>query len=335
MQPAIYGFEGPELTDSERDFFRDSDPAGFILFRRNCVDPDQLLRLTNSLRDLTGRADLPILIDQEGGRVARMRPPEWPAFPAAERFDQLYALAPSSAIEAARSNARAIALTLRSCGINVYALPLLDVRQEGASDIIGDRALGSQPMQVAALGRAILDGMASAGVAGIVKHIPGHGRALVDSHKELPVVTASAEELDADLEPFERLASAPMGMVAHVVYTAWDPEHPASQSPLVIDRIIRQRIGFDGFLMSDDSNMNALTGSQGERAAACVAAGCDVALPCNGVLADNTEIAGLLGEMTVEAADRLARAMAGTLMDDDGPGFDELIAKRDELLALV
>jgi beta-N-acetylhexosaminidase len=335
MQPAIYGFEGPELTDSERDFFRDSDPAGFILFRRNCVDPDQLLRLTNSLRNLTGRADLPVLIDQEGGRVARMRPPEWPAFPAAERFDQLYALAPSSAIEAARSNARAIALTLRSCGINVNALPLLDVRQEGASDIIGDRALGSQPMQVAALGRAILDGMASAGVAGIVKHIPGHGRALVDSHKELPVVTASADELDADLEPFERLASAPMGMVAHVVYTAWDPEHPASQSPSVIDRIIRQRIGFDGFLMSDDSNMNALTGTQGERAAACVAAGCDVALPCNGVLADNIEIAGRLGEMTVEAADRLARAMAGTLIDDDGPGFDEVIAKRDALLALV
>jgi beta-N-acetylhexosaminidase len=335
MQPAIYGFEGPELTDSERDFFRDSDPAGFILFRRNCVDPDQLLRLTNSLRDLTGRADLPILIDQEGGRVARMRPPEWPAFPAAERFDQLYALAPSSAIEAARSNARAIALTLRSCGINVNALPLLDVRQEGASDIIGDRALGSQPMQVAALGRAILDGMASAGVAGIVKHIPGHGRALVDSHKELPVVTASAEELDADLEPFERLASAPMGMVAHVVYTAWDPERPASQSPTVIDRIIRQRIGFDGFLMSDDSNMNALTGSQGERAAACVAAGCDVALPCNGVLADNIEIARRLGEMRVEAADRLARAMAGTLIDDDGPGFDEVIARRDALLALV
>jgi beta-N-acetylhexosaminidase len=335
MQPAIYGFEGPELTDSERDFFRDCDPAGFILFRRNCVDPEQLLRLTNSLRDLMGRTDLPILIDQEGGRVARMRPPEWPAFPAAERFDQLYALAPSSAIEAARSNARAIALTLRSCGINVNALPLLDVRQEGASDIIGDRALGSEPMQVAALGRAILDGMASAGVVGIVKHIPGHGRALVDSHKELPVVTASAEDLDVDLEPFERLASAPMGMVAHVVYTAWDADRPASQSPSVIDRIIRQRIGFDGFLMSDDSNMNALTGSQGERAAACVAAGGDVALPCNGVLSDNVEIASQLGEMTVEAADRLARALAGTLIDDDGPGFDEVVAKRDALLALV
>src|SRR5690242_7700654 len=226
MQAAIYGLAGLELTDSERDFFRDADPAGFILFKRNCETRDQLRRLTDSLRQLTGRPDVPILIDQEGGRVARMKPPEWVAFPAAERFAQLYQLAPSSAIEAARSNARALGLMLREVGVNVNALPLLDVRQEGASDIIGDRALGSEPMQVAALGRAVLDGLASAGVVGIVKHMPGHGRALVDSHKELPVVTASAEQLETDLEPFERLASAPMGMVAHVVYTAWDPDRP-------------------------------------------------------------------------------------------------------------
>lgn len=335
MQAAIYGFEGLELTDSERDFFRDIDPAGFILFKRNCGTADQLLRLTDSLRDLSGRADLPILIDQEGGRVARMKPPEWPAFPAAERFAQLYRKAPSSAIEAARANARAIALMLRAAGINVNALPLLDVRQEGATDIIGDRALGSEPMQVAALGRAVLDGMAAAGVVGIVKHMPGHGRALVDSHKELPVVTASLEELEVDLEPFERLSAAPMGMMAHVVYTAWDPDHPASQSPLVIERIVRERIGFDGFLMSDDSNMNALTGSQAERAAACVAAGCDVALPCNGVLDDNIEIAKRLGPISVEGADRLARAMAATMIEPDGPDFAESVAKRDALLALA
>lgn len=217
MLPAIYGFEGPELTASERDFFRDADPAGFILFKRNCETREQLRSLTDSLRQLTGRPDLPILIDQEGGRVARMKPPEWVAFPAAERFAQLYQLAPSTAIEAARSNARAIGLMLRDVGINVNALPLLDVRQEGASDIIGDRALGSQPMQVAALGRAVLDGLASTGVVGIIKHIPGHGRALVDSHHELPVVTATADELEVDLEPFERLSSAPMGMMAHVV----------------------------------------------------------------------------------------------------------------------
>ena len=335
MQAAIYGFEGLELTSGERDFFRDCDPAGFILFKRNCETRDQLRKLTSSLRDLTGRADLPILVDQEGGRVARLKPPEWPAFPAAERFADLYAIAPSSAMEAARANARAIALTLLDVGINVNALPLLDVRQQGASDIIGDRALGHEPMQVAALGRAVLDGMASAGVVGIVKHMPGHGRALVDSHKELPVVTASEEELESDLEPFERLASAPMGMMAHVVYTAWDAEHPASQSPFVIERIVRQRIGFEGFLMSDDSNMNALSGSQSERAAACVAAGCDVALPCNGVLADNVEIAGRLGEISLEGTERLARAMAATMLDIEGPAFEECVATRDTLLALA
>src|SRR3954463_3845133 len=180
MQAAIYGLEGLQLSDREPSFFREADPAGFILFRRNCETPGQLLALTDSLRDLTGRSDLPILIDQEGGRVSRMRPPEWPAFPTAERFAQLYVLAPSSAIEAARSNARAIALTLRQCGVNVNALPLLDVRQEGASDIIGDRALGSEPMQVAALGRVVLDGMASAGVVGIVKHMPRDGRGAGD-----------------------------------------------------------------------------------------------------------------------------------------------------------
>ena len=335
MQAAIYGLEGLALTRGERDFIRDAEPAGFILFKRNCETREQMLRLTDSLREITGRTDLPILIDQEGGRVARMKPPEWAAFPAAERFSELYQLAPSSAMEAARANARAIGLTLRQVGVNVNALPLLDVRQEGASDIIGDRALGKQPMQVAALGRAVLDGLASAGVVGIVKHIPGHGRALVDSHHELPIVTATGEELEIDLEPFERLASAPMGMMAHVVYTAWDAEHPASQSPIVIDRIVRERIGFGGFLMSDDSNMNALSGSQPERAAACVAAGCDVALPCNGVLADNVAIAEALGEISPEGAERLARAMAVTVRETDGPDFAESIATRDALLALA
>ena len=335
MQAAIYGFEGLELTESERDFFRDCDPTGFILFKRNCESRVQLRRLTDSLRDLTGRPDLPILIDQEGGRVARMKPPEWPAFPAALRFAELYAIAPSSAIEAARSNARALGLMLREVGVNVNALPLLDGRQERASDIIGDRALGTAPMQVSALGRAVLDGLASAGVVGIVKHIPGHGRALVDSHHELPIVTASADSLEEDLEPFERLSAAPMGMMAHVVYTAWDPEHPASQSPTVIEQIVRQRIGFGGFLMSDDSNMNALTGSQAERATACVAAGCDVALPCNGVLADNLEIAKVLGDINIEGAERLARAMATTMIEPEGPDFAESIAKRDTLLALA
>ena len=335
MQAAIYGPAGLELTPEERAFFRNADPAGFILFRRNCENPDQLRRLTDSLRDLTGRPDVPILIDQEGGRVARMRPPEWPAFPAAERFAQLYALAPSSAIEAARSNARAIALMLRDCGINVNALPLLDVRQEGATDIIGDRALGSEPMQVAALGRAVLDGMASAGVVGIIKHIPGHGRALVDSHKELPVVPATAEELETDLEPFERLASAPMGMTAHVVYDAWDRERPATLSPIVIGEIIRGRIGFDGFLMSDDLGMEALQGDFGSRAAGVVAAGCDVALHCSGKMEEMVAVAAAAPALSDEGEARLARAMATILVEDDGPDFADAIAKRDELLALV
>jgi beta-N-acetylhexosaminidase len=335
MQAAIYGFEGPALTEDERRFFRDADPAGFILFRRNIENAAQLLALTDSLRDLCGRDDVPVLVDQEGGRVARMRPPEWPAFPAAEKFADLYRTAPSSAIEAVRANARALGLMLRSVGINVDALPLLDVRQPGASDIIGDRAFGSEPMQVAALGRAALDGLASVGVVGIIKHIPGHGRALVDSHHELPIVTARGDELEVDLEPFERLASAPMGMMAHVVYTAWDEERPASQSPVVIGDIVRERIGFDGFLMSDDSNMNALTGTQAERAAKCVAAGCDVALPCNGVLADNIAIAGALGEISLEGAERLERAMAGTRIEIDNGDFAEAIDTRDRLLALA
>jgi len=335
MQAAIYGLAGPELTPDERDLFRDCDPAGFILFRRNCETRDQLLRLTDALRALSGRAEVPILIDQEGGRVARMRPPEWPAFPAGDAFARLYRAAPSSAIEAARSNARAIALTLRSAGINVNCLPLLDVRQPGAHDIIGDRALGDDPMQVAALGRAVLDGMASAGVVGVIKHIPGHGRALVDSHKELPVVTASAEELDTDLEPFERLRSAPMAMTAHVIYTAWDAERPASLSPTVIGEIIRGRIGFDGFLMSDDLGMEALSGTAAERAAGVVAAGCDVGLHCNGDLAEMRAVAAAVPQLSVEGEARLARAMASALIDEEGPDYAEAAAKRDALLALA
>jgi beta-N-acetylhexosaminidase len=333
MQAAIYGIEGLALSDDERSFFRDADAAGFILFKRNCETREQLLRLTDSLRDLYGRDDVPILIDQEGGRVARMRPPEWPAFPAAERFALLYQKAPSSAIEAARSNARALGLMLRGVGVNVNALPLLDVRQEGASDIIGDRALGSEPMQVAALGRAVLDGMASAGVVGIIKHMPGHGRALVDSHKELPVVVATAEELETDLEPFERLSGAPMGMTAHVVYTAWDPERPASMSPTVIGNIIRERIGFGGFLMSDDIGMEALQGDFASRSAGVVAAGCDVALHCSGKMDEMVAVASGVPPLSAEGEARLDRAMAATRIEADDLDFAQEIAKRDLLLA--
>ena len=335
MQAAIYGLAGLQLTDGERDFFREADPAGFILFKRNCETREQVRRLTDSLRELGGRRDLPILIDQEGGRVARMKPPEWPAFPAAERFAALYQLAPSSAIEAARANGRAVALMLREAGVNVDALPLLDVRQEGASDIIGDRALGSEPMQVAALGRAVLDGLASGGVVGIVKHIPGHGRALVDSHKELPVVSASEQELEVDLEPFERLSAAPMGMMAHVVYTAWDPEQPASMSPTIIRDIVRGRIGFDGWLMSDDLGMEALQGDFGARAAGVVAAGCDVALHCSGRMDEMVAVAGAVPAMSAEGEASMVRAMASAAAPVHGIDFAEAIATRDALLALA
>lgn len=335
MQAAIYGLSGPELLAEEADFFRDARPAGYILFRRNIDCRQQLRALTDALRDLEGHDEVPILIDQEGGRVARMRPPEWPAFPAGEAFDNLYQLAPSSAIEAARVNARALGLMLHEAGVNVDCLPMLDVRQPSASDIVGDRALGSEPMQVAALGRAILDGLGSAGVLGVIKHIPGHGRALVDSHLELPIVTASEDELLVDLEPFERLRDAAMGMTSHIVYTAWDAEHPASQSPFVIHEIIRQQIGFDGFLMSDDIGMEALAGDHGQRAAACVAAGCDVALHCDGKMENMLLVADAVGELSPEGSARLARAMAMRFTPDDEMDFAEAVAKRDALLALV
>ena len=335
MQAAIYGVEGTELTRDERAFFADADPAGFILFRRNCECRDQLVRLTSALREVSGRPEVPILIDQEGGRVARMRPPEWPAFPPGEAFDRLYQLAPSSAIEAARVNARALGLMLNEVGVNVDCLPMLDVRQPGATDIVGDRALGSDPMQVSALGRAILDGLHSAGVLGVIKHMPGHGRALVDSHKELPIVLADEEDLAVDQEPFERLRGAAMGMTAHVVYTAWDSERPGSQSPIVIHDIIRERIGFDGFLMSDDIGMEALSGDHGQRAAACVAAGCDVALHCDGKMENMRLVADAVPALSQEGEARLARAMALTFTPQDGMDFAAAVEKRDSLLALV
>jgi beta-N-acetylhexosaminidase len=332
MLAAIFGLSGLALTDDERAFFRDADPAGYILFGRNIENKAQLHGLTDSLRALSGRADLPILIDQEGGRVARLTSPEWPAFPAAWRFSELYDKAPISAIEAARVNGEALALTLAEAGINVDCLPVLDLRHQGAHDVIGDRAFGAEPMRVAALGRATLDGLAAGGVCGVIKHIPGHGRARADSHKELPTVDATEKDLVADLAPFQALRAAPMAMTAHLLYAAWDAERPATLSPTIIADIIRTRIGFDGLLMSDDLAMEALTGTLAERAAAAIAAGCDVALHCSGVLAESHEVAGAAGEMNAAASDRLARAMAptGTV---SGQSFEALAAKRDALLA--
>jgi len=333
MVPAIFGISGTALSADERAFFRDADPAGYILFKRNCETRDQLRALTDDLRGLHGRDRTFICIDQEGGRVARMKPPEWLAFPPGEVFDRLYDMAPASAIEAARANAEALGMDLAEAGISVDCLPLLDVRQPGAHDVIGDRALGSEPLRVAALGRAVLEGLHAAGVAGVVKHIPGHGRAMADSHKELPTVTATASELEADIAPFQALRHAAIAMTAHIVYTAWDAANPATQSRFVIDRIIRETIGFSGLLLSDDLDMEALSGTVPERAERAIAAGCDVALNCWARMDDMLGIASRLPVMGEVAAARLARALEDADCHGGRHAQAELIGKRDALIA--
>jgi beta-N-acetylhexosaminidase len=328
MLPAFLGLSGLVLTDAERGLIREADPAGFCLFARNVEDRAQLRALTDSLRTLSGRADLPILVDQEGGRVARLRPPAWPDFPAAARFAALYEKAPISAIEAARVNAMALGLTLAEAGINVDAAPVLDLLHPGANAIVGDRSFGAEPMQVAALGGAMLDGLAAAGVGGVLKHMPGHGRATADSHHALPVVTASADELAADLAPFRALAKrAPMAMTAHILYPAWDDQHPATLSPTIISKIIRGEIGFQGLLMSDDIAMEALTGPLAARATAALAAGCDIVLHCSGVAADNEALANVLPPVST-----ISWSQPKT---DLSLSYNELAKKRDTLLALV
>lgn len=335
MVPAIFGLSGLTLTDSERDFFRDADPAGYILFGRNVQDRAQVRALTDELRAIHGRDRLLISIDQEGGRVARMKPPHWLAFPPGDVFARLWDVAPASAIEAARINAQALGMDLAEAGISVDYLPLLDVRQPGAHDVIGDRALGSEPMQVAALGRAVLDGLGRSGIAGCIKHIPGHGRATADSHKELPTVTASEADLALDLEPFRTLAAtARIGMTAHVRYTAWDAALPGTLSPFVIEEIIRQRIGFDGLLLTDDIDMEALDGTVPERAARSIAAGCDIVLNCWAKMDDMTGIARAVPVASAKAVARLEAALAvpePAAMSSQA----ELIAMRDDLLAPV
>ncbi|KPL69658.1 beta-hexosaminidase [Erythrobacter sp. SG61-1L] len=335
MTPAIFGLSGLQLTADERAFFRDCDPAGYILFGRNVESRDQLCALTDELRAIQGRDRLFICIDQEGGRVARMKPPQWLAFPPGEVFDRLYDLAPASAIEAARSNAQALGMDLAEVGITVDCHPSLDVRQPGAHDVIGDRALGSEPMRVAALGKAILQGLIRAGVAGCIKHMPGHGRAMADSHKALPVVDASEEELEIDLAPFRALADTPVGMTAHIRYRAWDDENAGTLSPFVVGEIIRKRIGFDGLLLTDDLDMEALTGTVPERAARALAAGCDIALNCWAKMDDMVGIASALPAMGEVAARRLDRALNATEGGQNGTDQATLLAKRDALLALV
>jgi beta-N-acetylhexosaminidase len=333
MKPVIFGLSGLALTLDERAFFADADPVGYILFKRNVETRAQVLALTDSLRALSGREDVPILIDQEGGRVARLQPPEWPAFPAGPAFDALYDVAPMSAIQAARANAQALGLMLHEVGINVDCLPLLDVVQPDTTEAIATRAYGREPMRVAAMGRATLEGLRAAGVVGVVKHMPGHGRAIVDTHHHLPTVTASDAALEIDIAPFRTLSAAPMGMTSHIVFEAWDAAHPATLSATVIEQVIRGRIGFDGLLMTDDIDMKALSGSAGDKAAAAIAAGCDVVLDCWARMDEMIEIAGRLGAIAPASRVRLDRAMASVGAPEGD--FADLIAKRDALLALA
>lgn len=333
MKPVIFGLSGPVLTPDERAFFARVRPAGYILFRRNVETRAQLRALTDSLRELEGREDVAILVDQEGGRVARLSPPEWPAFPAGPAFDALYERAPMSGIEAARANGHALGLMLADVGITVDCHPILDVARPDTTEAIASRAFGREPMRVAAMGRATLEGLAAGGVVGVVKHMPGHGRALLDSHYDLPTVTAPAAELEDDLAPFRALAHAPMGMTSHIVYQAWDAARPATLSPVVIEEIIRGRIGFDGLLMTDDIDMKALSGSAGEKAAGAIAAGCDVVLDCWARMPEMEEIAARLDEIAPRARDRLDRAMAGRTAPTGE--MAALIDKRDRLLALA
>lgn len=334
MLPAFLGLSGPELTADERALFRAADPAGYILFARNCLDPAQLSALTAGIRDLAGR-DVPILIDQEGGRVARLRPPHWPAFPAAAAFAALFETAPLSAIEAARLNGLALAALLRAHGVNVDCVPVLDVPAPDGHDIIGDRAYGTDPARIAALGGATLEGLQEGGVIGVIKHLPGHGRARADSHLELPLVEASLTALETDFAPFAALAArARMGMTAHVTYAALDPRHCASLSLTIIANVIRGRIGFTGLLMSDDLGMHALEGPMGARATAVIAAGCDIALHCSGDFAEMAEVADALAPMTEPARARLDAAMTLTAAPPPPP-LEDLIARRDALLAFA
>ncbi|MEM6476578.1 MAG: beta-N-acetylhexosaminidase [Pseudomonadota bacterium] len=336
MTPAIFGCSGPRLTDDERAFFREADPAGYILFGRNCDDREQLRALTDDLRSIHGRDHLLISIDQEGGRVARLRPPEWSDYPAGKAFADLYQIAPASAIEAARVSAKAMALELSAMGINVDYHPPLDLSYPGAHDVIGDRALGRDPMQVAAIGRAILDGLAAGGVTGCIKHMPGHGRSMVDTHKELPTVHESAEELERDLEPFRKLNSALIGMTGHLVFPVWDADNPATLSETVIRDIIRGEIGFEGLLLTDDIDMEALSDSIPERSAKAIAAGCDIVLNCWAKTDDMVGICDAVPSMSDKVASRLNRAIEGTRITDVMPEEKgELLAKRDALLAIA
>ena len=307
----ITGVSGPELTDSEREFIRTERPWGFILFKRNIDTPAQVARLVGELCAAVENPDTPVLIDQEGGRVQRLGPPHWPVYPPGAVFGALYDIDRALGLKAARLSSRLIAADLIDLGITVDCLPLADVPVEGSDAVIGNRAYGTEPDKVAAIARAVTEGLEQGGVLPVLKHIPGHGRATADSHFKLPTVDIARNELErTDFAAFQPLADLPMAMTAHVVFSAIDPAQPATTSATMIEQVIRGVIGFQGLLMSDDVSMNALAGSIAERTRAIVDAGCDMVLHCNGKLDEMREVARLTPELSGQALVRADRALA-------------------------
>jgi beta-N-acetylhexosaminidase len=307
----ITGVSGTALTTHERSFLREAEPWGLIVFKRNVETPSQLRALVADFREAVGRADAPVLVDQEGGRVQRLGPPHWPSYPAGAQYGRIWDRDPASALEAARMGARLIAGDLIALGIDVDCLPLADVPTAEADPVIGDRAYGESADKVAAIAGAIADGLMQGGVLPVLKHLPGHGRATADSHHRLPTVTADRSSLESvDFAAFRPLAGLALGMTAHVVFYAFDPVAPATTSVTMVQDVIRESIGFEGLLMSDDISMGALSGSLAERSVAALTAGCDVILHCNGKIGEMREVAGAVPALAGAAGRRAAAALA-------------------------
>jgi len=306
----ITGLAGREISANERAFLREAEPWGLIIFKRNIDTPAQVSALVQSFRDILNR-EAPVLVDQEGGRVQRLGPPHWPAYPPGAVYSALYDRDRASGLTAARLGAHLIASDLRALGIDTDCLPLADVPVPGSDNVIGDRAYGTDPGKVAAIAGAVSDGLLAGGVLPVVKHLPGHGRATADSHLRLPVVDTDRETLEkTDFAAFRPLAGLPLGMTAHVVFSAIDPVQPATTSVTIVDQVIRGFIGFRGLLMSDDVSMGALAGTIAERSRAALAAGCDVVLHCNGDLGEMMQVAAASPALAGEAAKRADAALA-------------------------
>lgn len=324
----ISGCAGKSLTAAERDVFAAERPCGLILFARNVESPQQIRALVDAFKSAVGSDEVLILVDQEGGRVQRLRPPHWRAMPPARCFGDFYAVNPEAAKRAAFAGARLMAAELHDVGLNVNCTPCIDVPQEGAHDIIGDRGFSTDPDVVSTLGRAVMDGTLAGGVLPVIKHVPGHGRALADSHKSLPRIEASKEELEAvDFRPFIALHDAPLAMTAHVLLPEYDERRPATVSPAIMGKVIRDQLGLTGLIMSDDIGMKALQGSFAARTRAVIEGGCDVVLHCSGNFSEMAEVAGAAPALEGKAAKRFEDARA--CLHDPEP-FDEA-----EALALV